>query len=442
MKSALSNKTNQSKNQAYRLTTILLSFDGFRFDYLDPELTPNLWRIRSQGGLQAEYLQPCFPSVTFPNHYSIVTGLYPESHGIIANKFYDPALDRIFDYKDPQSRIQAQWWGGEPIWATARKHGHLTAVNAWPGYYTDSTAHAPHYRPEYQRGVSPRAKIDQLLAWLDLPLEKRPTFLASYDSEVDKAGHAFSPESTEVREALRRVDESVGHLQAGLAERHLTDAVNIIYLSDHGMATVPQTNIIYLDDFIDIPSVRYVYGHPLAEILPYADDGIADLYQQLVAKSSNQPWTVYLKQDLPGHWHFANNDRIPPIVCVPDEGWVFFTRKPYPNSFLLKGTNDGITGEHGYDNELLSMGAIFLAQGPSFIGPNRLWGRPTHARYPERLGQDAASRLLPPLHPPFPNVEVYNLLCQLLNIPPASNNGTWVWEAVSELPRALGMLET
>ncbi|KAJ1982424.1 hypothetical protein H4R34_001717 [Dimargaris verticillata] len=423
-------------------TTILLSFDGFRFDYLDPELTPNLWQIRTEGGLQAEYLQPCFPSVTFPNHYSIVTGLYPESHGIVANKFYDPALNSIFDYKDSESRNQAQWWGGEPIWATARKHGHVTAVNAWPGYYTDNPAHAPNYRPEYRRGVSSRAKIDQLLAWLDLPLDERPTFLASYDPDVDRAGHQFSPESTEVREALRRIDESVGYLQAGLAERHLADVVNVIYLSDHGMAAVPQTNIIYLDDYVHIPTVRYVYGHPLAEILPHSDGDVAALYEDLVIKSNKQPWTVYLKQDLPRHWHFADNDRIPPIVCVPDEGWVFFTRKSYPNSFLRKGTNDGVTGEHGYDNGLLSMRAIFLAQGPSFTKNHRLWGRPIQARYPERLGQDEASQLLPPLHPPFPNVEVYNLLCQLLAIPPAPNNGTWVWEAVSAHPGTPDLLES
>ncbi|KAJ1962051.1 hypothetical protein H4R35_007390, partial [Dimargaris xerosporica] len=220
----LSNGTHQ-----FQKTVILVSFDGFRADYLDRGLTPHLLDIEARGGFRAEYLIPSFPSITFPNHYTLVTGMYPETHGIIGNEFYDPALNATFYYKNDTITMKSSWWGGEPIWVTAEKHGRISAIDMWPGSLATIRGLAPTHVIPYKSGVAARTKIDQLMAWMDLPLSARPSLLATYVPEVDSMGHTYSPDSAEVNAALVIADQSVEYLLKALEARNLTHIVNVIY---------------------------------------------------------------------------------------------------------------------------------------------------------------------------------------------------------------------
>ncbi|KAJ1910619.1 hypothetical protein IWQ60_010558 [Tieghemiomyces parasiticus] len=419
---------------AFRKTVILISFDGFRADYLDRGITPHLHALRDEANaFQAEYMNPSFPSITFPNHYTIATGLYPETHGIVANEFYDPVLNQTFYYKNDLITRDAQWWGGEPIWVTAERQGHLAGIDMWPGSTAPIGGVLPTYLIAFSDPVAPRTKVDQLMTWLDLPLDRRPTFLASYVPEVDHAGHAYSPDSRQVNDSLVLADDAVGYLRASLAARNLTDVVDVVYLSDHGMASVPDNQIIYLEDLVDPDLLELVSGYPLAGLWPKHASDTARIYEALRIQSAGQRWAVYLREDIPARFHYAHNDRIPPIVCIPEVGWTFYTRHQYDHSHLYSGKVSKTIGVHGYDNLDPTMRAIFLAHGPSFHA-GKLVGQAADGQ-----PQDSAGALHPPIgpaprdvetatiQPPFDNVEVYNLLCHLLGLTPSANNGTLAW---------------
>ncbi|KAJ1984687.1 hypothetical protein H4R34_000521 [Dimargaris verticillata] len=426
----LSNGTHQ-----FRKTVILVSFDGFRADYLNRGLTPHLLDIETRGGFRAEFLTPSFPSVTFPNHYTLVTGMYPEAHGIIGNEFYDPTYNDTFYYKNDAITMQSRWWGGEPIWVTAEKHGHISAIDMWPGSLAKIKGVVPTHVIPYKSGVTARSKIDQLMAWLNQPLNTRPSFLATYVPEVDSMGHTHSPDSAEVNAALATVDQGVGYLRKALEARNLTHIVNVVYVSDHGMASVPPTNILYLDELIDLDQVRWVYGYPLAGIVPKDDQAGEAIFKTLQEKSVGQHWAVYHRESIPTRFHFSNNDRIPPIVCIPEVGWTFYTRNQYDYAFLYTGEVDRVVGVHGYDNLDPTMRAIFLAYGPDFGGERQVQAVPLAALSKSAIAmgpkarRSSAVRRAP--HPAFSNVEVYNLLCHLLDIPASANNGTLAWQSIA-----------
>ncbi|KAJ1650752.1 hypothetical protein IWQ61_008521 [Dispira simplex] len=408
----------------FRKTVILVSFDGFRADYLDRGLTPHLSQVVQKGGFQAQHMTPSFPSVTFPNHYTLVTGLYPEAHGIVGNEFYDPSLNATFYYKNETINRQSGWWGGEPIWVTTVKQGLLSAVDMWPGSTALIKDVLPTYLIPYDGTVKPYTKVDQLMAWLDLPFEERPSFLATYLPEVDSAGHRASPDSVEVNAALELVDDMVGYLQEQLAHRNLTEIVNVIYVSDHGMATVTPERTIYLEDLVeDIHQFKMITGYPLAALTPSDEHDIPAIYETLKQKSDGQPWNVYLRDNIPERFHFRHSGRIAPIVCIPDVGWTFFTRREYTHSYLYSGDINKRFGVHGYDNLDPTMHAIFIAHGPDFhMGSKPLQsstGTESHL-----FGPSLSPQNQPLLHPAFANVNVYNILTKVLDLVPAPNNGT------------------
>ncbi|KAJ1659456.1 hypothetical protein IWQ61_001480 [Dispira simplex] len=408
----------------FRKTVVLVSFDGFRADYLDRGLTPHLSQVVQKGGFQAQHMTPSFPSVTFPNHYTLVTGLYPEAHGIVGNEFYDPSLNATFYYKNETINRQSGWWGGEPIWVTTVKQGLLSAVDMWPGSTALIKDVLPTYLIPYDGTVKPYTKVDQLMAWLDLPFEERPSFLATYLPEVDSAGHRASPDSVEVNAALELVDDMVGHLQEQLAQRNLTEIVNVIYVSDHGMATVTPERTIYLEDLVeDVHQFKMITGYPLAALTPSDEHDIPAIYEMLKRKSDGQPWNVYLRDNIPERFHFRHSGRIAPIVCIPDVGWTFFTRREYTHSYLYNGDINRRFGVHGYDNLDPTMHAIFIAHGPDFhMGSKPLQsstGTESHL-----FGPSLSPQNQPLLHPAFANVNVYNILTKVLDLVPAPNNGT------------------
>lgn len=366
-------------------TVILISIDGFRYDYLEKYGAPNLRRLAATG-VRAESMQPCFPTVTFPNHYSIVTGLYPAHHGIVANEIYDPGFDATFTFRD-QSVNEGRWWGGEPIWVTADRQGQKTATMFWVGSTAPIAGMRPDHWEPYDANVRPEERVARILGWLDLPAEERPTFLALYFDQVDHAGHENGPDSSQVREAVASVDAAIGKLLDGLGQRGIEGRVNIIVVSDHGMAATSPERVIFLDDYVDLSHARVPTRGPLLSVWPPRGQAEA-----IFARLKTIPHLrTYPREDLPTRWHYADNARVAPILALADEGWTISTHE------LFK-THEFTKGQHGYDNTLRSMQAIFIAHGPAFKPGTKL--------------------------PAFPNVDVYELMAYLLRLKPARNDGT------------------
>ncbi|KAJ1770343.1 hypothetical protein EV179_000992 [Coemansia sp. RSA 487] len=355
----------------FRPTLVVVSLDGFRADYLDRGFTPSLVQL-GQKGLRADYMVPSFPSSTFPNHYTIVTGLYPGSHGIVSNEFYDTQLNSTFVYKDSRRNIDSRWWeNAEPIWVTAEKQGLRAGINMWPGSTSVIHGHKPTYLVPYANDVPPKAKVDKVLEWLDLPLDRRPSLLATYMPEVDSAAHRKGPNDPTVNDAAHLVDAAVGHLWSEVQRRNLTHIVNLMVVSDHGMAeSHAGDDAIYIDDIIDTTKLRGIYCWPLAGLQPYDHRDVAPMYEKLKTASAGQPWTVYLRDQIPQRFHYTFASRIAPIFVIPRAPHYITTRKDdaFYSSRLETTTagNGAPMGVHGYDNTNPLMRATFVAVGPAF----------------------------------------------------------------------------
>ena len=356
-------------------TTILISLDGFRADFLNRGLTPTLNQFIAEG-VSPKYMLPSFPSVTFPNHYTLVTGLYPESHGVVGNSFWDPELDEEFYYTDPARSMQPKWWsGGEPLWVTAEHQNVRTAIHMWPGSEAHITLE-PTYVDKYNGTETLSRKVDRILGFLDKPSskygivsEQRPQLIAAYVPVVDADGHLHGPNSTEIRDTIKNVDLMLQQLFSGLDERNLTNVVNIVVVSDHGMATTSTDRLIQLDELIDLSLIQYIDGWPLYGLRPKDPAHLRPLYNQLVTESEKDPnFEVYLRdENMPERYHFAKNDRIAPLWVVPKTGWAIVHKEDFDvNEAKLTGQVYHPKGLHGYDHEHPLMRALFIARGPAF----------------------------------------------------------------------------
>lgn len=361
-------------------TTILISLDGFRADFLQRGITPTLNRFIEEG-VSPLYMMPSFPSVTFPNHYTMVTGLYPEAHGIVGNTFWDPEDEQEFYYTHPQQSLQEKWWGGEPVWLTAELQGIKTAVHMWPGSEAAIGDVPTSYVDKYNGRETLARKISRIFQFLDLPgpdsplataENPRPQLIAAYVPNVDADGHRFGPNSTEIRQTIRNVDEMLGEIFRGLQERNLTNIVNVIVVSDHGMATTSTDRVVQLEDLLDLEDIAHTDGWPLYGIRPKDPAKLESMYRQLKDRTKDMPHLqVYLRdKDMPERYHFSQNPRIAPLWIVPDAGWAIAPRKEFD---VVKAKNEGLTyeprGLHGYDYENSLMRAIFVARGPAFPHP-------------------------------------------------------------------------
>jgi predicted AlkP superfamily pyrophosphatase or phosphodiesterase len=362
---------------------ILISIDGFRADYLQRGLSPHLADLAGEG-VRAESMRPAFPSITFPNHFTLVTGLYPDHHGIINNSFEDPNLNGVFK----MSTTDEAWWAqGTPIWVTAETQGIRTATEFWPGSEVSFHGIRPEHWEHFDHAKSGDARVDSLLAWLDLPAQERPEFLTLYFDIVDGAGHLGGPDSSLVNDAIMSTDASIGRLLSGLKARHL-DA-DLIVVADHGMIGTSPERTIVLDDLIDLKAARPVFTEAVAglEIAPTAEGQIA--HRSLLSYRGHM--VCRDKNDLPGELHYGTNPRVPDVVCIADAGYLIETRAE-----LTRRTRP-LLGEHGYDPKVPQMGALFIAAGPAFK---------QHV-----------------VIAPFDNVDVYPLLVQLLGIRGEPNDG-------------------
>lgn len=374
-----------------RSTVILISLDGWRWDYHTKARVPHLRRLMSRG-VRAEGLIPSFPTKTFPNHYTLVTGLYPGHHGMVANTVRDPRTGRLFTMSNHAEVADPMWWGGEPVWITLQRTGRRAAAMFWPGSEAPIKGERPSYWTPYDHRMANNARVDRILEWLDLPPPERPSFLTLYFSDVDGAGHDYGPSSLELLRALEQVDNAIGRLVAGLDARHLLDTVNIIVTADHGMAETSRLRVVFIDTYVTPADGDIVDLNPTVGIWPRAGREEA-VYRKLVA--AHPRLTMFRKAETPPHWHYREHERIPPLMGVVDEGWSVVTRAGAREVFAHG--NRGTGGNHGYDPQVQSMQALFVAAGPAFR-------------------RNAVV-------PAFENVHVYNLLCLVLGIEPAPNDG-------------------
>uniref|UniRef100_A0AAR2JX72 SMB domain-containing protein n=1 Tax=Pygocentrus nattereri TaxID=42514 RepID=A0AAR2JX72_PYGNA len=334
---------------------ILVSLDGFRAGYLESYigLLPTIKKLRSCGTSTA-YMRPAYPTKTFPNHYTIVTGLYPESHGIVDNKMYDVKRNASFSLKDNE-KFNPAWYQGEPVWFTAMKNKLKAGTFFWPGSDVPIKGKYPTLYEKYDGKVPFEKRVTTILKWLSLPEGERPDFYTLYMDEPDSAGHRFGPKSSQVIKALMRVDAMMSLVMDGLKQKNLHNCVNLILLSDHG-------NVVFCSSYCSF----YFLIPPL----------------HFKCRAPDQPMKPYLKEHLPKRLHFANNIRIERVHLYMKTQWQAYK----------------FGGFHGSDNTFKNMQTIFMGYGPGL-------------KYKTTVA-------------PFENIEVYNLLCDLLGIPPAPNNGT------------------
>ncbi|MDQ6717956.1 MAG: ectonucleotide pyrophosphatase/phosphodiesterase [Gemmatimonadota bacterium] len=375
--------TQSLKPLADKQTILLVSLDGFRRDLLDRDAPPALNAIANDG-VVSEWMQPSFPSLTFPNHYTIVTGLYPEHHGIVSNTMFDTAFKAGFSISGPGA-TESRWWGGEPIWVTAEKQGVKSASFFWVGSEAAVEGIRPSIYKKYDASITFAGRVDSVLAWLRLPEAQRPRMITLYFNEPDHIEHEKGPDSPEARAAVLGVDSAIARLVSGLRAQRMYDAVDLIIVSDHGMANISPERVVYVSDVTDTLNVRTVDRGPIFMGWALNGDNAA-----LAAALNRLPHVqAWLKKDIPARLHFQASDRITPVVALAQTGWMIGVSKPTRNKNL---------GTHGFDNADPLMRALFIAHGPVFKHGARI--------------------------PAFSNVDVYPLMTRILGLKPAPNDGS------------------
>jgi predicted AlkP superfamily pyrophosphatase or phosphodiesterase len=323
---------------------ILVSIDGFRWDYLQRGATPTLSQLAAEGA--SGPMRPSFPSVTFPNHYTLVTGKHPDHHGIVGNSFIDAELGRF-----SMAKTEPGWWDqAEPIWITAEKAGLTSATMFWPGSETEHDGVRPHYWRAYDKNVTGDQRVDQVLAWLDEP--QSPRLATLYFDIVDTAGHNAGPDAEETRAAMASVDASLARLVEGLKARGLYDDTVLIIAADHGMAATSPDRVMKLGDLVDPEAIDVIYSGAAVFLNPKPGREV-EVEQALARRHAHgECWT---KATIPARFVLGSNPRVPAIVCAADVGW------------LMTAPGRDVTrpgGAHGYDNQSVEMQALFIAHGP------------------------------------------------------------------------------
>lgn len=371
---------------------ILISLDGFRWDYCDlfPAESPTL-RTLKRDGVSSRGLIPVFPSNTFPNHYTIVTGLLPAHHGIINNDFYDPGTGKIFRFNHPGAVQDPHWWGGEPIWATAVKQGRQAAASFWVGSEAEVAGVRPTYWKKYDNNLSFEKRLAEVLAWLALPAARRPAVIAFYLEDTNSAGHTYGPASPQVGAAIKLCDTRVASLLAGV--RALGIEPNLMIVSDHGMTATHLTRTVILEDVIDLKTVQIESEGSTLSLRPLDGDDAA-----LVRRFAGTPHVkAYRAADLPAHFRLTGNPRISPVWVLPEEGWHIGSRASFERLRTRYAHAGYLPGDHGYDPALATMRGIFIGHGPAFLRGREL--------------------------PEVENIHLYNLMCAVLQLKPAANDG-------------------
>lgn len=362
---------------------LLISLDGFRWDYPIIYSTPNIDAF-GQSGVRAQSLISCYPSKTFPNHYSIATGLHPDHHGIVNNSFYDPELG-YYRLGDRKSVENGKFYGGEPIWVTAEKQGVKTASFYWVGSEAPIQGIQPTYWKRYAQKVPFTQRVDTVLKWFTLPVEQRPRLVTFYYHEPDWVSHDYGPVSPQTRKVVEQLDSLIGYFLNRLSELPIAGKLNIIILSDHGMAEISSQRVVNLSDYLDKQNFKYISGgNPVYTLQPQPEH-----YQAVLAKLKSIPHLkVWERNEIPKRYVYGSNPRVNDILVEAELGW----------SVTWSDDKDSYSGgTHGYDNLIPDMQGIFYAKGPAF-----------------KSGY---------VHPSFFNVNVYSIIANILNLKPAKTDG-------------------
>lgn len=344
-----------SNAQQKKPYVILISVDGLRYDMAEKFGAKNLLRL-SRRGVTTEYMSASFPSLTFPNHYTIVTGMYPSHHGLVSNRFYDREKNAVFSMHDRSIVEDSSWYGGVPLWVLAERQQMVSASYFWVGSEAPVDGYFPTYYYQYNTKRSMGGRISTVKDWLQLPEEKRPHLITFYFSEVDHAAHNHGPNSPEAAKAVRLVDRAIGRMAAMVDSLGLQ--VNFIVVSDHGMLDIDHSQLIRQPDAIDTADYRMTIEGALVHLYAKPGVNVKNTYQKL--KASAKGYDVFLRDEMPAHWHYGRKDdrhgRIGDIVLLA---------KPPAYFQFAKGISKD-SGKHGYDPAIKEMRASFYAWGPAF----------------------------------------------------------------------------
>lgn len=370
----------EPQNDTY---VVMLSLDGFRWDYPYIANTPVLDSLRKVG-VKAESLKPSFPTKTFPNHYTIATGLYPDHHGIVENSFYAPDLDKYYKIRDRNAVENGDFYGGEPIWVTAEKQGVKSATLFWIGSEAEIKGYRPSRWLRYDHDFPYNSRVDSVYHWLSLPEDQRPHLILWYVDEPDHTGHWAGPSGGETLAVIESLDSLLGHYFTQMRKLPHFDKINFIVTSDHGMGETSEERMVLFDQYIDTADIAYMGGWNPIFNLKVKPGKLDKVYNQL----RNAPHLYTWKHDsIPERLNYGKNPRTLDLTVVAYPGWaIASTWKPKTGG-----------GAHGYDNDFKDMHAIFYAAGPAFV-----------------------SGLA---HPTFENVDIYPLISNLLHIVPEETDG-------------------
>ena len=362
--------------------TILVSIDGLHPDYLNRGITPNLNALAA-AGVKAP-MRPSFPTKTFPNHYTIVTGLRPDRHGIVDNNMADPARpDVTFSLGNATQALDPFWWNGaEPLWATAEKAGIRTATMFWPGSEVAIGGTRPSNWMRFDQNITGAQRVESVIDWMRRPAANRPKFVTVYFDTVDTAGHEHGPDAPETNAALAEVDARIGDLAAGL--KALGQPANIVITSDHGMSATSPERVVPLQSMVDPAKVKILVDGPYAAMQP-VPGAEAEVWASLSKPRAHvQCWR---KEQIPARFEYGSHPRVPPFFCLAESGWTITNPAREPR----------FGGAHGYDNQSPDMTATFIASGPGIAKGGTL--------------------------PLFDNVHVYPLLARLVGVTPRPSDG-------------------
>jgi alkaline phosphatase D len=363
---------------------VMLSMDGFRWDYTDKFPTPNFDKIEALG-VKAKSLQPCFPSKTFPNHYAMATGLYPDHNGIVMNSFYAPDLDAYYSIKDRDAVENPAFYKGEPIWVTAEKQGIISASCFWVGSEAPVMGIQPTYWKKYDHKLPFTQRIDTVIYWLKLPIEKRPRLITWYLDQPDGKGHQLGPDNPKLGKTIIYLDSLLGVFMQEVENLPNSGQINIIVTSDHGMCATSSTRWVNLSDYLDKDWFKVIEGGNPNYNFFAKPDTYENILEALQKIPHVQAWE---REKVPERLHYGSSPREGDFVLVADSGYVV-SWKDAPAPFT--------GGAHGYDNINTDMHAIFYAYGPAF---KKAYIQPT-----------------------FGNVDLYPLICEILHLNPAKTDG-------------------
>ncbi len=356
---------------------ILVSFDGFRYDYVD-RVETYYFDYVEKWGVKAQSLKPVFPSFTFPNHYAIATGCYSNKHKIIGNEF--TTEQGRYSYKDKNSVQDAKWYGAEPIWVTAEKNNIITATYFWVGSEAKIGGYYPTYYKEYESGINPYDKVDQAINWLELPISSRPRLVCLYFNEPDHAGHVFGPNSIEVTNEIKSSDDILGYLLKSISKLDIFNKINIVIVSDHGMVDVSENRVINIDN-LNLPGVLDGKG----PVVSFKVDSEANFS----INEFNIPNVSMVSSRNNNNLNYHNS--LYDYLLIADEGWMM-----YKNNHIEEYNGKlPVKGMHGYDSDYMNMHAIFYAYG---------------SRFKENYKIET-----------FELIHIYPLLCELLGVNPNDN---------------------